>query len=41
MVMSSSKGKVFGYLSIILAPFGTVFAYFWLKECGNPAIGLV
>jgi len=27
---------VFGYLSVILASFGTVFGYFWLKKSGNP-----
>jgi len=27
---------VFGYLFVIMAPFGTVFGYFWLKESGNP-----
>jgi len=28
----------FGYLSVILAPFGTVFGYFWLKTSGNPVV---
>jgi len=27
---------VFGYLSVILAPFRTLFGYFWLKKPGNP-----
>jgi len=27
---------VFGYLPVILAPFGTVFGYFWLKKSDNP-----
>jgi len=28
---------VFGYFSVTLAPFGTVFGYFWLKKSGNTA----
>jgi len=31
-----NTNRVFGYLSVILAPFGTVFGYFWLKTSGNP-----
>jgi len=27
---------VFVYLPVILAPFGTVFGYFWLKQSDNP-----
>ena len=27
---------VFGYTSVILAPFKTVFGYFWLKKSGDP-----
>jgi len=27
----SETQTVFGYLSVILAPFGTAFGYFWLK----------
>jgi len=29
------------YLSVILAPFGSVFGYFWLKTSGNPALAPV
>jgi len=29
---------VFGYLSVILAPFGAVFGYIWLKRFGNPEL---
>jgi len=25
-------------LSVIFAPFGTVFGYFWLKKSGNPVL---
>jgi len=33
------KQLVFGYLlSSILAPFRTVFGYFWLKTSGNPVL---
>ena len=31
-----NANSVFGYLSVILAPFGTVFGYFCLKQSGNP-----
>jgi len=31
-----NANRVFGYLSVSLAPFGTVFGYFWLKTSGNP-----
>jgi len=30
-----NANRVFGYLSVILAPFGTVFGYFWLKKSGK------
>jgi len=32
-----NANRAFGNLSVILAPFGTVFGYLWLKTPGNPA----
>jgi len=32
------NANAFVYLSVILAPFGIVFGYFWLKKSGNPVL---
>jgi len=36
-IIAEQKNIVFGYLSIILALFRTLFGYFRLKKSGNPA----
>jgi len=33
---TQTVNRAFGYLSVILAPFGTVFGYFWFNKSGNP-----
>ena len=39
MVTSSSKRKLFGYLAVILAPFGTVFGLEMVWAANSPVFG--